>query len=67
MVGAGAEIGAEAEANSAAEADSAAEAGAAEEEPGTANREGYSTIFAPFIESTICLIKPNHKFLWLFN
>jgi hypothetical protein len=61
MVGAGAEIGAE------AEADSATGAGTTEEEPGTANREGYSTIFAPFIESTICLIKPNHKFLWLFN
>jgi hypothetical protein len=49
-----------------AEADSAAEAGAAEEEPGTVNREGYSIYFAPFIDSTICLITINHRLLWLF-
>jgi hypothetical protein len=49
----------------AAEVDSAAKSGAAEEEGDTAYCERW-LIFAPFIDSTICLVTANHKLhLWL--
>jgi hypothetical protein len=41
--------------------EAAAEADVVEEEPGAAYPERYLTIFAPFIDSTTCLVTTYHK------